>query len=53
MVTAASVIETKIRRRLNETATDFHAQADLLAYIDEAQQYVVRKTKCTTLKVKN
>ena len=45
MSTLVSSLITKCRRRLNETSETFHLPADLIAYADEGQKYVVRETK--------
>jgi len=45
MTTVATLI-TKTRRRLNQTSETFHTAADMLAYCDEAQMYIVTETNC-------
>lgn len=45
MGTLVSTLITRGRRRLNETSTTFHADADLIAYADEAQNYIVEKIR--------
>ena len=45
MASTVSSIITLIRRRLNETSTTFHTDADLIANINEAQKYIVREAE--------
>jgi len=40
MGTTVSTLITRARRRLNETSTTFHSDEDLIAYADEAQNYI-------------
>lgn len=46
MGTLVSALITRARTRINETSTTFHTEANLIAYADEAQKYIVRETKC-------
>ena len=43
--TAVSALITKARRRINESSTTFHEDADLIDYADEAQKYFIRQTR--------
>jgi len=43
--TLISTLITRSRTRINETSTTFHTDANLIAYADEGQKYVVRETK--------
>jgi len=45
-MTTVSTLITEARRRFNQTSATFHTDADLLAYTDEAQMYVVTETNC-------
>ena len=45
MGTLISTLITRSRTRINETSTTFHTDANLIAYADEGQKYVVRETK--------
>ena len=45
MATLVSTLITRARTRINETSTTFHTEANLIAYADEGQKYVVRETK--------
>jgi hypothetical protein len=46
MSTLVSSLITQARARINETSTTFHTEANLIAYANESQKYVVRETKC-------
>lgn len=45
MASTVSSLITKARRRINETSTTFHADADLVDYCNEAQMYFIRQTR--------
>jgi hypothetical protein len=45
MGSLVSALITKTRRRINETSTTFHDDTSLIAYADEAQNYIVRKIR--------
>ena len=45
MSTLVSELITRCRRRLNETATTFHSDEDLIDYADEAQRYIAMETR--------
>ncbi len=45
MGTLVSKLITRTRRRINETSTTFHKDADMIAYADEAQRYIINETR--------